>query len=245
MRTHRVVRSAGAAAAAGVLALGAYVLTAWARYGHVHPDRRPRDELLDRFLPRPDVDEYHHILVHAPAPLTYQVAKDMDLMSSFLVRSLFWLRAVPTLLRGKPFRPDGPRGLVAETLGIGRGLLAEDPGRQIVIGAYTQPWHQEVTFHALPPEEFAAFAEPGQVKIVWTLHVELLGPTECRFVTRTRAVGTDLQARRLFRRYWAPMSTGIILIRYLAMPMVKHQAERRTVGHASGHADQLHQDPGP
>jgi hypothetical protein len=30
-----------------------------------------------------------------------------------------------------------------------------------------------------------------------------------------------------FRRYWAPMSAGIILIRYAGLPLVKKEAERR------------------
>jgi hypothetical protein len=33
-------------------------------------------------------------------------------------------------------------------------------------------------------------------------------------------VTTDPESRRRFRRYWAPMSAGIILIRYLSLPMV-------------------------
>jgi hypothetical protein len=50
---------------------------------------------------------------------------------------------------------------------------------------------------------------------------------EYHLVTRTRAVATDPEARRRFRLYWAPMSSGIILIRYLSLPMVERAAERR------------------
>jgi hypothetical protein len=84
-----------------------------------------------------------------------------------------------------------------------------------------------VTFHPLPPEDFAGFDQPGFVKIARTLGAEPLGPNRSRFVTRTRAVATDPQARRRFRRYWGPMSAGIILIRYMSLPMVKREAERR------------------
>jgi hypothetical protein len=66
------------------------------------------------------------------------------------------------------------------------------------------------------------------VKIVYTLAAEPLGPGRSRFVTRTRVVTTDPEARRRFRRYWAPMSAGILLIRYLSLPMVKREAERQT-----------------
>jgi hypothetical protein len=106
-------------------------------------------------------------------------------------------------------------------------VLAEVPDREIVVRGYTQPWHKRVTFRPLPPEEFAAFSEPGYVKIVWTLAAEPAGPGESWFVTRTRVVTTDPQSRKKFRRYWAPMSAGIILIRYAALPLVRKQAEHQ------------------
>ena len=224
MKTGRVVRGAAALAGICVVAAGGYVTVAWARYGHVHPGRHP-DELLDRFLPNPEVDEYHTLKVRAPAEVTYPLARDMDLMQSPPVRAIFWLRAIPAMLRGEPYRREGPHGLLDETLAMGWGLLAATD-RRIVVGAYTQPWHQDVSFHALPPEEFAGFNKPGYVKIVWTMGAEPLGANESMVVTRTRVTATDPESRTRFRRYWAPMSSGIILIRYLALPLVKAQAER-------------------
>jgi len=118
---------------------------------------------------QPEVDEYHQVRVRAPAAVTFAAAKQMDIQASPIVKGIFWLRAIPALLRGEPFRPQGSQGIVAETLGQGWGVLAEVPDREIVIGAYTQSWHEHVEFRPLPPEEFAAFREPGYVKIVWTL----------------------------------------------------------------------------
>jgi hypothetical protein len=222
------VRHTAAALAASVpVAFLAYAAAAWVRYGRVHPERHPPDELLDRFLPHPEVDEYHELRVRAPADLTYAIARHIDLMRSPIVRTIFWLRAVPTMLHGEPFRPAGTRGLVEETLSLGWGVLAEKRHRELVVGAYTQPWHRYVTFHPLPPEEFAAFAEPGFVKIAWTIGATPLGPTESLVVTRTRAVATDPTSRRRFRLYWASMSAGIILIRHLHLPLVRREAEDR------------------
>jgi hypothetical protein len=227
VKAAQLLKLGGTAAGAGVLGVGAWSVLAWARYGQVDLKRHPPDELLDRFLPNPEVDEYHQLTVDAPAPITFAVAKTMDLQASPTVRGIFWLRAVPAMLRGEPSRRQGPRGILEETLALGFGVLAEVPDRELVVGTYTQPWHQQVTFHPLPPEEFAAFDEPGYVKIVWTLAAEPLGSDRSRFVTRTRVVTTDPEARRRFRRYWAPMSAGIILIRYVSLPMVKREAERR------------------
>jgi hypothetical protein len=227
MNPGRLLRYVAAAAGAGVLGFGAWSALAWARYGHVNPGRHPPDELLDRFLPDPEVDEYHQVEVRAPAAITLAAAKETDLQSTPIAKAIFWLRAVPALLRGEPFRPQGSRGIVAETLSLGWGVLAEAPDRAIVIGAYTQPWHEQVTFHPLPPEDFAGFNQPGYVKIAWTLGAEPLGPNRSLLVTRTRAVATDPQSRKRFRRYWGPMSAGIILIRYAGLPLMRKEAERR------------------
>jgi Polyketide cyclase / dehydrase and lipid transport len=233
MKATRLLRLGGAAAGAGVLSVGAYTALAWARYGHVDPGRHPPDALLDRFLPNPEVDEYHQLKVRAPAAITLAAAKELDLQTSPIVKKIFWLRAIPTMLRGEPFRPQGSRGLVEDTLAQGWGVLAEEPDRAIVVGAYTQPWHERVTFHPLPPDQFARFNEPGYVKIAWTLQAEPLGPNASLLITRTRAVATDPHSRKRFRRYWAPMSAGIILIRYAGLPLMRKEAERRAaVGEA-------------
>ena len=62
---------------------------------------------------------------------------------------------------------------------------------------------------------------------MWTLAAEPAGPGESLFVTRTRVAATDPQSRTKFRRYWAPVSAGIILIRYAGLPLVKKEAERQ------------------
>ena len=227
MKTRRLLSAVGVAAGAVVAAFAGYAAVTWSRYGRVHPERHPRDELLERFLPVPEVDECHRIRVAAPASVTFAVAETMDLQASPIAKGIFWLRSLPSFIRGEPYRPEGSKGLLEETLSNGWGVLAEAPGREIVVGAYTQPWHQDVTFHALAPEEFAAFEEPGFVKIAWTLAAEPLGERESMFVTRTRVMTTDAEARRRFRLYWAPMSAGIILIRYAGLPLVKREAERR------------------
>jgi len=147
MKAMRLLGAGAAVAGAGILAYGAWSAVAWARYGHPRPERHPHDELLDRFIPDPEVDEYHQFKVGAPAAITLAVAKGMDLQASPIIKGIFWLRAVPALLRGEPFRRQGPRGLLEETLALGFGVLAEIPDREIVVGTYTQPWHQQVTFH--------------------------------------------------------------------------------------------------
>ena len=207
-------------------AYGAYIVRTWCRYGDA-PLPRPeeQDPLLDRFMPAYDVVERHHIRVAAPAALTFAVAGEAGLQDSPLVRTIIKAREV--ILGGVPDNRPHLRGLLAEVRALGWGVLAEVPEREIVIGAVTRPWEANVTFRALPPDQFAAFSEPGYVKIAWTLRAEPIGTTDSIFRTETRAVATDATARASFRRYWSFFSPGIIVIRRAMLGPLKREAERR------------------
>jgi hypothetical protein len=119
------------------------------------------------------------------------------------------------------------QGLLEEMEQLGWHRLAYSPGRELVMGAVTQPWVGDVRFRAIPPERFAAFDEPGLVKIAWTLEAEPLGLASTRFATETRVVATDENARKRFRAYWRKFGLGILLIRWVAVPALKREAERR------------------
>jgi hypothetical protein len=200
----------------------------WYRYGRSRPPepqaggRSP----IDPFMPSFEVAERHEIVVQAPAEYTFTAAREMDVNRSALVRAVFAIRTLPSRLRGVlPPRSAAP--LLAETLALGWRVLAETPGRVVVVGAVTQPWRAEVIFRGLEPDAFVAFAGPGYAKIVWTLEAIPLGPVTSRFRTETRVCTTDRRARALFRRYWAVVSPGIKLIRRESLALVKDEAERR------------------
>jgi hypothetical protein len=219
-------------------AYGAYAAMTWYRYGRVaEPDPHQRDELLDRFMPAYEVVERHRIRVAAPPAVTLAAARDQDLFQLPLVRAIFKTREI--VLGATPDDRPRPRGLVAATLALGWGILAELPDRELVVGAVTRPWEANVTFRALPPDEFADFSEPGFVKIAWTLRADPAGDFMSIFRTETRAVATDTAARSRFRRYWAFASPGIGLIRRLSLRPLKLEAERRaqTRGHGESMID--------
>lgn len=202
------------------------------RLGYTARAPRTPEDLLDRFMPVFEVSERHAIDVAAPAAMTFAAARAMDVNRAPLARAIFALRALPARLRGRHVEWQA-RSLVHETLAIGWRMLAHVPDRTLVMGAYTQPWTMDVEFHGLPAERFAAFEEPGYAKIVWTLEAEPLGPDRSRFVTRTRVQTTDPVSRRRFRRYWALLSPGILLIRRASLGLVKREAERRFAAGAS------------
>jgi hypothetical protein len=214
-----------AAAGAGALYAG-YAALAWLRYGAVTPPGPDeRDELLDQFMPEYEVAERHSIGVAAPAAVTFAAACDFALQSSPIVRAI--IRAREVILRAHPDAREMPHGILAETQALGWGVLATVPGREVVVGAVTRPWEANVVFRAVPADEFAAFREPGYVKIVWTLRADPVDACRSTFRTETRVVATDATARRRFRRYWAFVSPGIIAIRWAVLRPLKRDAERR------------------
>lgn len=207
-------------------AYAGYVAVAWSRYGQpTRPNPGEADSLIDEFMPVYEVAERHQIRVMAPPDLTLQSATEADLQQSTIIRAIF--RARELVLGSTPDASKRPTGLLAETTALGWRVLAEQPGREIVVGAVTQPWKGDVTFRGLAPQDFKAFQEPGFVKIVWTLRADPVGPSESVFRTETRVVTTDPVARARFRWYWARFSPGIVLIRRALLRQLKTDVEHR------------------
>ena len=205
---------------------GLYAGVTWLRYGQVaRSSAEDEDPLLDRFMPEYEVVERHHIRVSAPAEITFAAACETNLLASPISRAIF--RAREVILGSTPDTAERPTGVLALTKSIGWAVLAEVPGREVVMGAITQPWEANVTFRPLPPDDFAAFDEAGFVKIVWTLRADPIGAGESIFRTETRVIATDASARKRFRRYWSLLSPGIIIIRAVMLQPVKQEAERR------------------
>jgi len=211
------------------VAAGAYatwVGATWLRYGRpAAASADDADALLDQVMPVYEVAERHHIRVAAPADVTFAAACEQDLMALPIVRAIF--RAREVVLGAEPDTVTRPRGLLALTKSIGWGVLVEVPGREVIMGAVTQPWLANVVFRPLPPDEFIAFHEPDYVKIVWTLRTDAAGPNASVFRTETRVVTTDARARARFRWYWARFSPGILLIRWQSLGLLRREAERR------------------
>jgi hypothetical protein len=223
----KILTRIAAGLALATAAYAGWVGAAWYRYGRRRRAPGPPDRLLDGFMPEYDVAERHFSYIAAPPSVALLAAEETDLDASLLIRTI--TRARAALLGAHPDSTPRPRGLLAFTQSIGWGVLAELPGREIVMGAVTQPWMPNVVFRALPPDAFRDFRDPGYVKIVWTLRADPADPGHAVFRTETRAVATDPAARARFRWYWARFSPGIILIRRLMLIQLRKEAERRAI----------------
>jgi len=221
-----ILKAFGVAAGLGCAAFAGYAATTWLRYGSARR-RRLRDAadpLLDQFTPEYDVYDRHAITVDAPPDVTWAAAKTMDLQSPPAVRAIFKAREL--LMGAKAAPAPRTRAFLEQMQSIGWGPLAESPDHEIIMGAVTKPWEPNPVFRPLPPDQFATFAEPDNVKIAWTIAVTPTPDGGSVFRTETRAVAIGAAARRKFRLYWSLLSPGIILIRSFLVRALKTTAER-------------------
>ncbi|HVH55486.1 MAG TPA: hypothetical protein VM791_04495 [Vicinamibacterales bacterium] len=218
--------SGALAFAAGVYAAKAAIT--WLRYGCARPPSPlERDSLLDSFMPRYDVVDRMQVDVKAPAEITLATAEQQDLMNAPGVSAIFRARQV---VMGAGFEMrELPKPLLEQVKALGWVELARVPEREVVLGAVTQPWKGDVTFRSVAPERFAAFAEPGYVKIAWTLRADPLGSNASRFRSETRAIATDEESRQRFRNYWSLVAPGVWLIRRLSSAPMRRRAEREAL----------------
>jgi hypothetical protein len=183
--------------------------------------------LIDRFMPVADVRDEHHVDVHAPAGLVYDIATKMDMQALPLIHALLWVRA--KLMRA-PLGARPATELVAELEALGWQVLARG-GDEIVLGVAATPWHGDPQFRGISPDRFADFCEPGMVKIAVSLEAVPLGPTRTRFSTETRVKATDAAAMLQFASYWRKVMPGIVLIRLAMLRALKRDAEAQYDAH--------------
>ena len=183
------------------------------------------DLMLNEFMPVYDIVERHAIRVRATPQVTLETALATRLERSAIIRAI--IRARELMLGARTRQQRRPEPLLDQMQSLGWRVLAEQPGREILVGAVTQPWHAEVTFRGLGPDQFRTFAEPDFVKIAWTLRADPAGPGASVLRTETRVVTSDHDTRARFRRYWARFSPGIRLIRHILLRQVRKEAEQR------------------
>ncbi len=212
----------------GVASAGYAAMVAWnrMRYGKVTSSRHScGSSLLDRFIPDPEVVDHHQIAIDAPADVVLSTASRMRLLDSPLIRAIFKLRELA--LSGEPDTRPHPEPLLEHMQSIGWVVLAERTGREVVLGAATQPWIATPVFRSIPADEFMTFSQPEFVKIAWTLRADPVDDTHTVFHIETRVCTTDAAARDRFRRYWSYVAPGVGLIRLALLRPLKQEAEWR------------------
>jgi hypothetical protein len=191
------------------------------------PEKRiaaPRTR-LDEFVPVYQFGEFHEIRVAASREQTYGAIKDVTAGEIFLFRALTAIRRFgrpgPESILNAPER----RPLLDVATHSGFLLLAEDPGREIVIGtAVIVPpgWRPK---GRPTPEGFKRLHAPGFALAAMNFRLDDAGPHACHVTTETRVYATDAGARRRFVAYWRVIYPGSALIRRMWLRAIRERAE--------------------
>lgn len=183
--------------------------------------------LIDDYLPRYDVTEYHERHVAAPPARTYAAIWGADLAASLFVRTLLALRTVPSLIADPAGWRRLPRAGVTlrDVLQLGFFLLGEDPGREVVLGVIGRFW--QPTGNLLPGDRarFLAPQAPGTARAAWNFTVAQRAGGGSLLTTETRVLCADAPSLRSFRRYWLLVGPFSGLIRRHMLAAIRTAAE--------------------
>lgn len=190
----------------------------------VHRSASPQSR-LDDYLPEFQFVEYHETRTRAPIERVTDAAKRVSLADMPAARVLVRLRALASGQLAPP--PPDPTPLLDLFAKPGQGSLVLAPWdhHQIVLGIVGRPWRDDPPPQVTSPGEFLAFSDPGSVRVVFDIRVVDEGSGVVRLSTETRILGNDLEARRLFARYWRLIYPGSAIIRRVWLDAIVERAE--------------------
>lgn len=166
--------------------------------------------LLEELLPDYDFAERHERRSDAQAGRLLAAARAVTLDDVPLVRLLFRLRGLA---------PRTPGATVLDAMAReGFEILAEEPGRELVLGTIGRPW--TLRGGVRRGVDFTTFAEAGFARMAMSISAE-----DGRLRTETRVGLTDAASRRRFRLYWLAIRPFSGLVRRLWL----REATRRAV----------------
>ncbi|MBI2246655.1 MAG: hypothetical protein HYY39_01080 [Armatimonadetes bacterium] len=182
---------------------------------------------LDRFLPVYDFHEVHSVGVASSPGRVFEAIKEVTPAEMPFVGFLFALRALPARLLGRDsLRVGEGRPILDQALSGGFVLLAEDPGREIVLGTIGQFWSirggPSPVINSV--EEFVAFKQPGFAKAAMNFLLMAV-PAGVQVRTETRILALDTQSRKKFARYWRLIYPGSALIRRMWLRAIERRVQ--------------------
>lgn len=191
--------------------------------------------LIQELMPEPDIVMRHVRGVNAPPERVFAALTTTDFGRSGLIALLFALRAVPALIMAptdtisKIRKRKANSALTLDRITKdGFGLVAEAPGREIVLGVTGRFWKASAELAPADRERFRLGPPPGQVLAAWNFLVEPAPEQHSRISTETRILAADVDTRLTFKRYWRLVHPGSALIRRSMLAAVAKQAMART-----------------
>ena len=193
--------------------------------------------LIDDYLPEYHAREYHEATVHAAGTRVYAALRTADFGESLVVHVLLGLRGLPALfaehrsLPGRMRIDESPRTLTLDAFSRGGfHLLAEEPGRELLIGLVGRFWTLSGGLVSTDAGRFRQPLPAGMAKAAWNFTVEEISPGRARLATETRVFCSDGASLRAFRCYWIVVRPFSGMIRRFMLRAVKRAAERGITG---------------
>ena len=183
---------------------------------------------LDEFAPVYQFSEVHRVRVRASRGQVYAAIRAVTPGEIALFGALTWVRRLGR--RGPQSILNAPEQvpLLDTATHTGFLVLAEDAGREIVIGTVMGPPGLEWYRARRSPEQFKALQRQHVAKIAMNFQVESAEAGECEVRTETRVYATDLFMRRAFAEYWRVIYPGSALIRRMWLRAIRRRAEAMT-----------------
>jgi hypothetical protein len=169
---------------------------------------------LDEFEPVFQFSEFHAIAVSAPKGRVYAAIRTVRPEEIRFFKTLMRIRFAGA------WAPEHGPMLDSFTSG-GFELLAEDPGREIVIG---RAGGGRVA-RKLSAAEFKAFQQTPLIKIAMNFRIEGVDASHCVVSTETRVYAVGRDALHGFAAYWRMIYPGSALIRRMWLRAIKLRAE--------------------
>jgi len=182
--------------------------------------------LLELFVPDPDAVETHKIEIAASREVVYRALWTADLGSSPVIKGLLTLRSLPELVLHRGHQQHSPPKVTLHTLmEAGFGRLAEEPGREIVLGVAGRFWRPTGNILPFSQDNFHGPVPPGLARAVWNFTVEEVSAGRTCLSTETRVVCGDRGSRWKFHVYWLLVRPFSGLIRILMLRTVRRASE--------------------
>ena len=178
----------------------------------------------------PDAIEPHFIRIAAPREVVYRTLWTADLGKSILIKLLLGLRSLPEFIaHGFPASTQDRSITMQRLIGAGFGLLAENPGEEIVLGVRGRFWRPTGNVLSFQRAAFDGPVPPGVAHGVWNFAIADAPGGQVIVSTETRVTCGDQASRRKFRAYWLLVRPFSGLIRILMLRSLR-ESVAQTLG---------------
>lgn len=182
--------------------------------------------LINSFAPKPDATEIHKIEISASCEVVYQALWTADIGNSSVIKGLLALRSLPSFILSRECRPRAHRKITLQTLiEAGFGRLAEEPGREIVLGITGRFWRPTGNTLPFKQEDFIGAVPAGLARAVWNFSVQSSAAERTILTTETRITCGDEASRMKFRAYWLLVRPFSGLIRMVMLRAIRRACE--------------------